>query len=67
MTKYGDLYEIVNPSLDLVSLCVITGEECAKGLVFVQKGQYIKIFFIYIQAYLWCFDTVFGDHTDVFQ
>ena len=24
-TKYSDLYEIVHPSLDLISLCLLTG------------------------------------------
>ena len=47
MTKYGDLYEIVNPSLDLVSLCVITGEECATGLVCLSKRDNISRFFSY--------------------
>ena len=32
-TKYGDLYEIVHPSLDLIFLCLLTGAECGKGLL----------------------------------
>ena len=30
-TKYSDLYEIVHPSLVLISLCLLTGAECGKG------------------------------------
>ena len=32
-TKYSDLYEIVHPSLDLISLCLLTGAECGKGVL----------------------------------
>ena len=31
-TNYSDLYEIVHPSLVLISLCLLTGAECGKGL-----------------------------------
>ena len=30
-TKYSDLYEIVLPSLVLISLCLLTGALCGKG------------------------------------
>ena len=30
-TKYSDLYEPVQPNLDLMSLCLLTGPECGKG------------------------------------
>ena len=30
-TNYSDLYETIYPSLDLISLCLLTGAECAKG------------------------------------
>ena len=33
-TIYSDLYEIVHPSLDLISLCLFTGAECGKGLLY---------------------------------
>ena len=38
-TKYSDLYEIVHPSLDLISLCLLTGAECWKGLLKTRKAQ----------------------------
>ena len=31
-TNYSDLYEIVHPSLVLISLCLLTGASCGKGL-----------------------------------
>ena len=33
LTKYSNLYETVPPSLVLVSLCVLSGVECWKGLL----------------------------------
>ena len=33
-TKYSDLYEIVNLSVNLIFLCLLTGAECKKALVF---------------------------------
>ena len=32
-TKYSDLYEIVQLSLDLIFLCLLTEAECGKGLL----------------------------------
>ena len=32
LTKYSDLYKIVQPSLDLISLCLLTGAKCGKDL-----------------------------------
>ena len=34
-TKYSDLYEIVQPNLVLISLCLFTGAECGKGLLYI--------------------------------
>ena len=31
-TKYNDWYETIYPSLDLISLCLLTGAECGKGI-----------------------------------
>ena len=30
-TKYSDWYKTIYPSLDLISLCLLTGAECGKG------------------------------------
>ena len=38
-TKYSDLYEIVHPSLVLISLCLLTGAECGKGLIKTAQGN----------------------------
>ena len=32
-TEYSNLYEIVHPSVDFISLCLLTGAECKKGLL----------------------------------
>ena len=32
-TKYSDLYELGHPSLVLISLCLLTGAYCGKGLL----------------------------------
>ena len=32
-TKYNDWYETIYPSLDLISLCLLTGAECGKGVL----------------------------------
>ena len=37
--KYSDLYEIVHPSLVLISLCLFTGAECGKGLLDRRKAK----------------------------
>ena len=39
-TKYSDLYETVHPSFDLISLCLLTGVECGKGLLDDTKSCY---------------------------
>ena len=52
-TKYSDLYEIVHQSLDLISSCLLTGEECRKGLfalslktflTCLKKGKFVTTF-----------------------
>ena len=37
--KYSDLYEVVHPSLVLISLCLLTGAECGKGLLDRRKAK----------------------------
>ena len=32
-TEYSNLYEIVHPSVDFISLCLLTGAECKKVLL----------------------------------
>ena len=42
-TKYSDWYETIYPSLDLISLCLLTGAECEKAVLatdFVRVNTY---------------------------
>ena len=41
LTKYSDLKVIVQPSLDLVTLCLLTEKECCKGLFLISKIQLV--------------------------
>ena len=43
-TKFSDLYEIVHPSLDLITSYFLTGEECGKGLFAFSYKTFLKFF-----------------------
>ena len=43
MTKCSDLYEIIHPSLDLNSLCLLSGAENLLGVRMLLKPYYMRL------------------------